>query len=98
MPASSFTFFLSDDTSADTAVFDWERLTSFQRLLLIRILRPDVLTATSRLFVEKHLGPSYLSSGSFDLKEIYEESTAKTPLVFILSPGTWNILFTPLSK
>ena len=33
------------------------------------------------------MGEKYLSTGSFDLKEIYEESTAKTPLIFILSPS-----------
>ena len=37
------------------------------------------------------MGEKYLSTGSFDLKEIYEESTAKTPLIFILSPSKFAI-------
>ena len=36
------------------------------------------------------MGEKYLSTGSFDLKEIYEESTAKTPLIFILSPSKFS--------
>lgn len=65
----------------------WESLTLFQRLILIKILRSDVLTASCSQFVKDSIGEKYLSAGSFDLKEIYEESTAKTPLIFILSPS-----------
>ncbi|XP_053375273.1 dynein axonemal heavy chain 6-like isoform X4 [Mercenaria mercenaria] len=65
----------------------WESLTPFQRLILIKILRPDVLTASCCQFVKDSIGSKYLSAGSFDLKEIYEESSAKTPLIFILSPS-----------
>ena len=43
-----------------------------------------------RQFVEEHLGHNFISTGSFDLKEIYDDSTAKTPLIFILSPGTYQ--------
>ena len=66
---------------------EWEKLTEFQRLILIKILRPDVLTSSCNQFVRDRMGDKYLSAGSFDLKEIYEESTAKTPLIFILSPS-----------
>lgn len=65
----------------------WKELTNFQRLILIKILRPDVLTASCSQFVRDSIGERYLTAGSFDLKEIYEESTAKTPLIFILSPS-----------
>ena len=43
-----------------------------------------------RQFVEEHLGHNFISTGSFDLKEIYDDSTAKTPLIFILSPGIYQ--------
>ena len=66
---------------------EWEKLTQFQRLVIIKILRPDVLTSSCNQFVRDRMGEKYLSTGSFDLKEIYEESTAKTPLIFILSPS-----------
>ncbi|XP_071080158.1 dynein axonemal heavy chain 6-like [Haliotis cracherodii] len=68
-------------------VFPWEDLTSFQKLILVKVVRPDTLTAAAAKFIQSQLGPTYLSTGAFDLKEIYEDSTAKTPLIFILSPG-----------
>lgn len=69
-------------------IFAWEKLSGFHRLILIKILRPDALMTAIRQFVEEHLGHNFISTGSFDLKEIYDDSTAKTPLIFILSPGT----------
>ena len=71
----------------------WEELSLFQRLILIKILRPDVLTASCNQFVKDSIGTKYLSAGSFDLKEIYEESSAKTPLIFILSPSELIIFY-----
>lgn len=68
-------------------IFGWEKLSGFHRLILIKVLRPDALMTAIRQFVEEHLGHNFISTGSFDLKEIYDDSTAKTPLIFILSPG-----------
>ena len=33
------------------------------------------------------MGTKFLSSGDFDLREVFEESSAKHPLIFVLSPG-----------
>ena len=71
-------------------LFPWQSLTQFQRLILVKILRSDMLTASCSQFVRDSIGEKYLSAGSFDLKEIYEESTAKTPLIFILSPSMYH--------
>lgn len=68
-------------------VFDWHLLSKFQQLLLLRVLRSEVLVSAMGRFVQSQLGERYLSIGTFDLKEIYEESTSRTPLIFILSPG-----------
>jgi dynein heavy chain len=38
-------------------------------------------------FVVEQMGESFVQTGTIDLKEMFEESTAKTPLIFILSPG-----------
>ena len=38
-------------------------------------------------FVEQRLGRRYLESVPTPLAEIYEETTATTPLFFVLSPG-----------
>ena len=71
-------------------VLPWETLTSIQRLILIHVLCPAALTATARHFVLEHMGAPFLSSGIADLSEMFEESSAKRPLIFILSPGTYS--------
>ena len=72
--------------------FHWEHLTEFQRLILIKVLKPMSLTASVRVFVEEQMGPKFVNFGAADLNEIFEKSDAKTPLIFILSPGMWNYL------
>ncbi|GBG24991.1 Dynein heavy chain 6, axonemal [Hondaea fermentalgiana] len=67
---------------------DWEsQVSPFQRLLLVRALRKEKLRAATWHFVAKALGPSYADSPPFDLHGAYADSTAVTPIIFILSPG-----------
>ena len=66
---------------------------TFQRIILIRILKPDALIASVRAFIEQLMGEKFVSSGDINLKEMYEESTAKTPLIFILSSGKWKHVY-----
>ena len=40
-----------------------------------------------RLFVQERLGPTFVTSIGFDLQEVFEESSNRKPLIFILSPG-----------
>ena len=71
----------------DFIVMPWQILTPFQRIILIKILKPDALIASVRTFIEERIGEKFVSSGDINLKEMYEGSTAKTPLIFILSSG-----------
>ena len=71
-------------------IFRWELLPSFLRLLLINVLRPSALTAAIFNFVEDQMGSKFVKAGTYDLREVLEESTAKQPLVFILSPGKYK--------
>jgi dynein heavy chain len=75
---------------------DWKRLdqTPFQKMLVVRVLRPDRVTTALDKFVRKTLprGDDYVdcdSTSSFAqvLASSYSESTTTTPLYFILSPG-----------
>ncbi|CAG5136729.1 unnamed protein product, partial [Candidula unifasciata] len=75
------------DFTQPVQIFEWFRLTKFQQLLLIKALRLDVLATSLAQFIQDQLGAKYLSTGTFDLHEIYAESVAKSPLIFILSPG-----------
>ncbi|GBF98747.1 dynein heavy chain axonemal [Raphidocelis subcapitata] len=63
------------------------RLSTFQRLLVLRCLRPDKVLAAARLFVGGLLGERFVEPPPFDLATCFRESSPATPLVFVLSPG-----------
>lgn len=64
------------------------RLDAFQRLLLLRVLRPDKLTTAMHDFVKGTMGAKFVESPPLDLEVCYADSTATTPLIFVLSPGS----------
>lgn len=75
---------------------EWKKLDQmpFQKLLVIRVLRPDRITTALDDFVRHNLprGGEFVdcdSTASFQqiLLSTYEDSTTTTPIYFILSPG-----------
>eukprot|EP00743_Colponemidia_sp_Colp-15_P007299 GILK01007882.1.p1 GENE.GILK01007882.1~~GILK01007882.1.p1 ORF type:complete len:1232 (+),score=259.13 GILK01007882.1:87-3698(+) len=67
---------------------DWqEKLSDFQRLLVLRCIRPDKITTAVQQFVSKHLGEPFVEPPPFNLAESVQDSSAVTPLIFILSAG-----------
>jgi len=66
---------------------DWKNLTSFQRLLILRCLRPDRITSALEGFVAESIGRNFVSDQAVPLEVSYEDSTPTTPIFFILSPG-----------
>jgi len=62
-------------------------LTNLQKLLVLRIFRTEKIVHGVREFVRKELGTEYTESPSFDLEGAFNDSTAGTPLIFVLSPG-----------
>ena len=64
-----------------------EALTEFQKMVLIRCLRPDKITPCVQNFVRNNLGPVYVEPPPFDLPGSYADSSNITPLIFVLSPG-----------
>uniref|UniRef100_M3XYI9 Dynein axonemal heavy chain 14 n=1 Tax=Mustela putorius furo TaxID=9669 RepID=M3XYI9_MUSPF len=68
--------------------FPWEKLTPFQRLILIKILQPEHLKNSVKMFITEHMGNEYVPRTGINLKESYKESNARTPLILIHSHGT----------
>lgn len=67
----------------------WEnKLTMFQKLLIIRAVRPDKLAAAIKKFIELEMGDQFVTPPQFDISKSFEDSNCLTPLVFILSPDS----------
>lgn len=65
-----------------------ERITSFQRLLLLRAIRLDKVEAGISLFVADRLGERFIEPPPLNLAACYADSTVSAPLIFVLSPGS----------
>ncbi|KAL3685151.1 hypothetical protein R1sor_003173 [Riccia sorocarpa] len=65
----------------------WDKLNIFQKLLVVKIFRPEKIVESVNEFVLEAMGPKYLDPPQFDLGLVYPDSSNTTPLVFVLSPG-----------
>merc|ERR1711871_1792688 len=59
----------------------------FQKLMLIRALRPDDVVPNAQLWVKHEMGQRFIEPPPFDLRASYEDSNCASPLIFVLSPG-----------
>ncbi|KAI9333781.1 dynein heavy chain and region D6 of dynein motor-domain-containing protein [Zopfochytrium polystomum] len=62
-------------------------LNEFQKVMIIRVLRPEKVVPAVQEFVKAKLGHKFIEPPTFDLVGSYEDSSCRTPLIFILSPG-----------
>ncbi|XP_076227649.1 dynein axonemal heavy chain 1 [Nomia melanderi] len=67
----------------------WDtELDDFQKMLILKCLRPDKVTNAMQLYLAKHLGREFVEPQTTELTAVYNESSPTTPIVFILSVGT----------
>ncbi|CAH0560320.1 unnamed protein product [Brassicogethes aeneus] len=64
------------------------QLDDFQRLLVLKCLRPDKVTNAMQDFLSRHMGQQFIEPQSSDLSEMFKESGPTIPLIFVLSTGT----------
>ena len=70
------------------AAFVDRKMGKFQRLIILRALRPDKLIPAIDLFVIDMLGQRFVEPPAFDLDVSFKEASVNQPLIFVLSPGS----------
>lgn len=61
------------------------QLKKFQKLLILRIFRVDLVLSSVIYFVNQNMDPKYTKPPSFNLELSFRESSSNIPLIFILS-------------
>uniref|UniRef100_A0A3P9PVX0 Dynein axonemal heavy chain 12 n=1 Tax=Poecilia reticulata TaxID=8081 RepID=A0A3P9PVX0_POERE len=64
-----------------------DQLSTLQKMIVIRCLRPDKMEPGMVKYVSSNLGKKFVQPPPFDLGKSYMDSNATIPLVFVLSPG-----------
>merc|ERR1711871_1538983 len=82
------TYIQNPDPHLATPPAPWdERLNSTHRLLLVRTLRTEMTAFATRVFTVHELGEMFGESPAFDLDGAFKDSDARSPIIFVLSPG-----------
>lgn len=67
---------------------DWnEKLTGFDRLILVKVFRQEKLTSGMAQYVGELHGRNFQFPPPWRLEEIFPDTVAQTPIVFVLSTG-----------
>lgn len=64
------------------------KLTGFQKLLILRCMRPDKVIPAIQDFVIDNLGTKFVLPPPFNLDACYRDSSSTCPLIFVLSQGS----------
>lgn len=64
-----------------------KQLTPFDRLILLRAMRPDRLMNSLSMFIGDTMGREYVIQKPFNMKSTYGETSNKTPVFFVLFAG-----------
>lgn len=70
-----------------------DRLTAFQKCMLLKVLRDSKLQYHVKKFVKTELGAQYIESPPFDLEGSLADSINTTPIIFVLSAGADPIAY-----
>jgi len=65
-----------------------DSLDDFQKILVLRCIRPDMVTSALQDYVGKYMGERFIEPQTQDLSLVYKDSSPTTPLIFVLSMGT----------
>ncbi|VDM31109.1 unnamed protein product [Hydatigera taeniaeformis] len=81
-------WYTSDEPENSKLPAEWESSTNeFQRMLIVRSLRPDRVTFCATAFITNNIGKQFVEPPVLDMRSVVEDSSARSPLIFVLSPG-----------
>lgn len=81
-------YFNSNTVAEDAIPGEWNtKLTTFQKLLILRVIRSDKLVAGILLFITEKIGSQFIVPPPFDLLSAFMDSECTVPLIFVLTPG-----------
>ncbi|KAJ3056563.1 Dynein heavy chain 2, axonemal [Rhizophlyctis rosea] len=81
-------WFMSSEPEELPLPGEWEnKLNDLQRMLVIRSLRTDRVIFCAAKFVVANLGQKFVEPPILDVADILGDSSPRTPLIFVLSPG-----------
>lgn len=65
-----------------------DKLNSFQKMILLKAVRPDKVTMAVQEYIIEQIGEEYIKPPTFRLDQCFGDSANITPLVFVLSTGS----------
>ena len=67
---------------------EWDsKINDLQKMVIIRCIRPDRVLFCAQTFVINNLGQKFVEPPILDVADVLADSSPRTPLVFVLSPG-----------
>lgn len=78
---------LADFEDSELPVSWYDKTSDFQRILIVRAIRPDKVIRAITKLIAGELGEKFIYPPRFDVQKSYGDSNCLSPLVFILSPG-----------
>lgn len=68
---------------------DWDKkLSSFQKMIVLKSIRPDKMTLAVQNFIVEKLSKEFIEPPTFNLAKSFKDSSVTIPLIFVLSPGS----------
>ncbi|CAF1579491.1 unnamed protein product, partial [Adineta steineri] len=86
-PRDWFQWFQSGDPENTVMPGEWDSVNELQKMLIVRSLRSDRVPFCVTKFIINNLGSKFVEPPILDLNSVYEDSSPKTPIIFVLSPG-----------
>jgi dynein heavy chain len=78
----------SDSPQNEPLPAGWEdKVTPFQRLLLLKIFRPEKVVFATNEFVASEMGDFFKEAPPFDLLSTFKDSACRVPIIFVLTSG-----------